>query len=117
MTAAAQEQDGFDELLEKNPVIPPTEGAPLHFTEAVPAVEQRPILRVAWKDEESVIPPLVQLAYREKRYMVTDLSVPKTAEDLSWNRDVFRLISQLTAQVTVDISKFPLPQILQLHTD
>ncbi len=117
MTAAAQEQDGFDELLEKNPVIPPTEAAPLHFTEAVPAVEQRPILRVTWKDEDSVIPPLVQLAYREKRYLVTDLSVPKTAEDLSWNRDVFRLISQLTAQVTVDISKFPLPQILQLHTD
>ena len=34
----------------------------------------------------------------------------------NWNRDVFRLISQLTAQVTVDISKFPLPAILQLST-
>jgi hypothetical protein len=117
MTAAAQEQDGFDELLANDPIIPPTEAAPLHFKEVVPAVEQRPILRVTWKDEESVIPPLVQLAYRDKRYMVTDRSEPKSPEDFSWNRDVFRLISQLTAQVTVDISKFPLPQILQLHTD
>jgi hypothetical protein len=40
-----------------------------------------------------------------------------TPEEQSWNRDVFRLISQITSQVTVDISKFPLPQILQLHSD
>jgi hypothetical protein len=28
---------------------------------------------------------------------------------------MFRLIGQLTSQVTVDISKFPLPTTLQLH--
>jgi hypothetical protein len=39
------------------------------------------------------------------------------SEQLSWNRDVFRLIAQITAQVTVDISKFQPLQILQLHTD
>ena len=48
--------------------------------------------------------------------MVTDMGDPKTPEEFSWNRDLFRLISQLTAQVTVDISKFPLPTLLQLHT-
>jgi len=117
MTAASQEQDGFDELLENNPAIPPIESPTLHFKDAVPSFEQRPILRVTWKPEEDVIQPLVQLAYGSKKYMVTDKSEPKTPEELSWNRDVFRLISQLTAQVTVDISKFPLPQILQLHTD
>jgi hypothetical protein len=117
MTAAAQEQDGFDELIEKNPVIPPSDSNTLHFKNAVPAFEQRPILRVAWKPDDGVIPLLVQLAYGNKKYMVTDKSEPRTAEDSSWNRNVFRLIAQLTAQVTVDISKFPLPQILQLHTD
>jgi hypothetical protein len=117
MTAAAQEQDGFDELIAKNPLIPPVESLALHFKDAVPPFEQRPILRVTWKPEDGVIPPLTQLAYGNKRYMVTDMSEPKTPEDLSWNRDVFRLIAQLAAQVTVDISKFPLPQILQLHTD
>jgi hypothetical protein len=30
---------------------------------------------------------------------------------------MFRLINQLTAQVTVDISKFPLPGILRLDTN
>jgi hypothetical protein len=117
MTAAAQEQDEFDDLIEKNPLIPPTDSFVLKFKDVVPPFEQRPILRVTWRPQDGVIQPLVQLAYGNKKYMVTDMSDPRTPEDLSWNRDVFRLISQLTAQVTVDISKFPLPQILQLHTD
>jgi hypothetical protein len=50
-------------------------------------------------------------------FMVTDKGDPKTPEEMYWNRDLFRLISQITAQVTVDISKFPLPSLLQLHTD
>jgi hypothetical protein len=45
--------------------------------------------------------------------MITDISDPKTPEEMSWNRDLFRLISQITSQVTVDISKFPLPLLLQ----
>jgi hypothetical protein len=28
---------------------------------------------------------------------------------------MFRLTTQLTSQVTVDISKFPLPETLQIH--
>jgi hypothetical protein len=38
-------------------------------------------------------------------------------ENETWNRDMFRLIDQLSSQVTVDISKFPLPDILQLRTE
>ena len=45
--------------------------------------------------------------------MITDMSDPKTPEEASWNRDLFRLISEIAAQVTVDISKFPLPLLLQ----
>ena len=112
MTAAAQEQAGFDELMKNNPLIDQ-----VHFKDLVPPVEQRPILRLTWKPDDNVIQPLVQLTYGNKRFMVTDKSDPTTPEELSWNRDLFRLISQLTAQVTVDISKFPLPTLLQLHTD
>jgi hypothetical protein len=111
MTAAAQEQDGFDELMKSNPVIDQ-----VHFEDLVPRVEQRPLLRLSWKPDDNVIPPLVQLTYENKSFMVTDKSDP-TPEEASWNRDLFRLISQLTAQVTVDISKFPLPTLLQLRTD
>lgn len=115
MTAAAQEQDGFESLAEKNPSIDPT----LHFREAVPAVELHSILRLKWKPEDMVISPLVEVEYADQTYMITDEAVPANSseEQLSWNRDVFRLISQITAQVTVDISKFPVPETLQLHSD
>jgi hypothetical protein len=48
---------------------------------------------------------------------VPDPNHPASAENKYWNRDMFRLINALTSQVTVDISKFPLPEILQLHSD
>jgi hypothetical protein len=111
MTAAAQEQDGFDEMMKANPLIDKE-----YFKDLVPPVEQRPLLRLTWKPDDYVIEPLVQLTYENKKFMLTDKGDPMTPEELSWNRDLFRLISQLTAQVTVDISKFPLPALLQLHT-
>jgi len=112
MTAAAQEQEGFDQMMGANPVI---DG--LHFTEIVPRSEQRPLLRLVWDQEDSVIAPLIELTYGDKIYAVTDKSTPASFDEIAWNRDVFRLISQLTAQVTVDISKFPPAEILQLHSD
>jgi len=80
-----------------------------------------------WKADSSLIPPLIALTYAQQDYMVTDEAAPASSDAAaspdadqgasSWNRDVFRLISQITAQVTVDISKFPLPQTLQLNVD
>ncbi len=123
MAAAAQEQDSFKDFMSTNPAIPaPTAADPnatLPFTDVVPPVEQQPILHLKWDATQPTIPPLVQLTYRNASYAVTDASAPPPANpsaDLDWNRDVFRLLTQLTAQVTVDISKFPLPSILQLST-
>ncbi|MGB6199118.1 MAG: hypothetical protein WA871_07865 [Candidatus Acidiferrales bacterium] len=123
MAAAAQEQDDFNQFMTKNPPIPaPTAADPnatLPFTDVVPSVEQQPVLRLKWAGADQTVPKLVQITYRNATYSVTDYSVAPPANpgaDLDWNRDVFRLLTQLTAQVTVDISKFPLPSILQLNT-
>jgi hypothetical protein len=122
MAAAAQEQDDFKTFLTTNPAIPaPSAADPnatLPFTSVVPQVELKPILQLKWDPTEKAIEPLVQLSYRDTAYTVTDESAaPATnpGDDLTWNRDVFRLLTQLAAQVTVDISKFPLPSILQLN--
>jgi hypothetical protein len=58
----------------------------------------------------SAITPLMEEAFH--------LAYPYPSECANqyWNGDMFRLLSQLSAQVTVDISKFPLPEILQLRT-
>jgi len=111
MTAAAQEQDEYHEMM-KN--IPPSDLT--NFKNVVPPIEQRPLMTLVWTAEDKVNQPLVQLTYGNEEFMVTDKTDATSTEELFWNRDLFRLLSQLTAQVTVDISKFPLPTLLQLHT-
>lgn len=122
LAAAAQEQVPFEKLQGLNPLVPSRSGgAQLHFAEEVPAAEQMPLLRLAWKAKDvAATSPLVQLSYRQKTYAIADSSAPaptSSPENAYWNRDAFRLICQLTAQVTVDISKFPLPEVLQLRTE
>ncbi len=107
-------------------------GKPFKFTDLVPPIERLPVLRLDWPSE--VTPPVSHFAayardyglavgYRGREYVVADVdpdSVDPTKyarENETWNRDMFRLINELASQVTVDISKFPLPDILQLRTE
>lgn len=69
--------------------------------------------------------------YEGREFMVTDPDLSKVSpecandaarkdltcyarENQYWNRDMFRLIGELSSQVTVDTSKYPLPAVLQL---
>jgi hypothetical protein len=98
----------------------------------VPPIERLPVLRLTWPAE--VKPPVSQSAfearqyglavnYRGKDYVVADVDPDSVTtadyaiQNETWNRDMFRLINELSSQVTVDISKFPLPDILQLRTE
>ncbi len=136
MTAAAQEQDVFEQLEETNPCIPhsPYErkvynipenrecDSSSRFVGSVPPIEQIPLLRLMWNGKPAPgDSPLVAVKYQNADYWIADEKADPTrswtVENQYWNRDTFRLINALASQVTVDISKFPLPQILQLHTD
>lgn len=129
MAASAQEEIPFRELMKDDPLVPPDPQNPLDrstpqpFRNGVPRVEQMPVLRLQWHGA-STVSPLVTVSYRDKTYSVTDAERPGAGSDeqwieanATWNRDMFRLIEGLSSQVTVDISKFPLPEILQLHSD
>ena len=75
----------------------------------------RPILRLKWDDYQGkLLPALNALEYQGQYYLVTDPDTGKVDEDASWNRDVFRLLAELATQVSIDISKFPLPTTLQV---
>jgi hypothetical protein len=123
MSAAAQEQTPFD-LIERGPGLLikdlVEEPAPIPFNEAVPKIERLPILRINWRDGEvkagPLMPPLTQVGYGGKDYRITDQEDFAPPENKYWNRDVFRLIAALTAQVTVDTSKYPIANILQLNS-
>jgi hypothetical protein len=134
MAAAAQEEKPFVALASANPTIPtnPLEGStelgtlqpapPAPFSQEVPRVEQMPLLHLNWSGDEggsgpAHTAPLIEISYRNKDYLVADPAQPQDSNDEYWNRDLFRLIGSLTSQVTVDISKFPLPALLQLHSN
>lgn len=85
------------------------------FISVVPENQQRPVLRTVWTHEEGKLePPLVSLRYSGKNYQITDPFTEKGQVPETWNRDTFRLIAQLSAQVTVDISRFRI-QSLELE--
>ena len=121
MAAAAQEQIPFDTLAHANPIIPNSRTVPLEqqsknppkFLDAVPAIERNPLLRLTGTTEDQETEPIVQLTYRGNYYRIADKKGEQGPDNQYWNRDMFRLIDQLTSQVTVDISKFPLTWILQ----
>ena len=169
MAAAAQEQQAFDALEEKDPAYPqdlnpkdlsdfnrdffgathmattnapPTndeimvEGSlvkmPASFTSLVPKIEQLPVLKLTEREGEA--PPSfsdefelgklgLSLKYRGRDYYIADSEsggtkgFPFVSDNQYWNRDMFRLINELSSQVSVDISKFPLPEVLQLRTE
>jgi hypothetical protein len=75
-------------------------------------------LAVRYKDQNYWIAdadPAKSDTYKTETAMSNGYDWPQ--ENQYWNRDMFRLICELSAQVTVDISKFPLPEILQLRTE
>jgi hypothetical protein len=120
------------------PVLPP--GTTVPFSYLVPPIERLPVLRLSWPDDVNPSPGSfasgarelgLAVTYRGKEYLVADADLAKVVdldpdkpkvsdfarENGTWNRDMFRLIDELSSQVTVDISKFPLPEILQLRTE
>lgn len=98
-------------------------------TDHVPSFEDHPALTLNWDgsgahesvDADSSTKPVVSLDYKGLRYSVEDrpgFISYKTEDpdrgDVTWNRDVFRLMVQLSLQVTADPSSFAQP-LLQTH--
>jgi hypothetical protein len=104
LAAAAQEQTNFDVAIRSSSMM-----------NHIPDTERRPILKLKWNgDSAKLLPSLVSLDYQGQSYLITDPDSGKVDEAASWNRDVFRLLTELGSQVSVDISKFPLPTTLQV---
>jgi hypothetical protein len=121
MAAAAQEQIPYETLVHANPLIPDSRDTPPEqrmknlprFLDAVPVVERLPLLRLTGTTEDQEIPPIIQVDYRGTTYRIADTKSAEGTDNQYWNRDMFRLINQLTSQVTVDVSKYSLTEILR----
>ena len=126
MAGAAQEEDVFQKLLDSAPQCPPNATPAmeqqLHCQDPIPPAEQAPLLTLTWKhafksedDEKALTNSLVELDYLGTTYKVADIKSEDPLSQISWNRDMFRIIAQLSSEITVDLSKFPLPTVLQIR--
>ncbi|HXR04473.1 MAG TPA: hypothetical protein VN836_07180 [Verrucomicrobiae bacterium] len=107
MEAVASEQPAFDTLVLTNH----------QFRSVVPNSEQHPVIRIEWSHvKEPLQPPLRTIRYADRNYEITDPVADALDPNVSWNRDIFRLLVALNSQVTVDISKFQ-QQVFELRTD
>ena len=113
IAAASQEDNVFDAILNKGKKIPDQARIP-------PEEADHPLLKLIWSGkidaETQLTPSLVELDYMGKTYRVADEKSDDPLKQSSWNRDMFRLIFEISSRVTVDISKFPPPQVLYLRT-
>ena len=105
LAASALEQTTFQKYILNDPGM----------LEDVPEIERQPIIKLKWPPSQKLVaPPVIDLTYRGNYYQVSDPDSEKLDERASWNRDVFRLMVQLSSQVSIDISKYPLPTTLQV---
>ncbi len=105
LEAVASEQQAFAEL-----------SADPAFASVVPKRQLRPVLQLTWEKSSTpaLASPAVKLSYAGRDYQITDPSGPATSLDSRWNRDIFRLLVNLSSQVTVDIAKFQ-RQVIELN--
>ena len=113
-----------DEMTAKMATLAPLANAPL--SAVIPNIEQLPVLKLTWKDgrppnELQLYELGLTVKYRGQDYIIADSQQGSAGAEVPantyWNRDMFRLINELSSQVSIDPSKFPLPEVLQLRTE
>ena len=91
--------------------------------DTVPEFEEHPVLVLNWKDaaggDLGAAPTpgssVVELDYKNRHYVIADRVGAPRGKAETWNRDVFRLLVQLSLQASADPSTFALPSLLQSH--
>lgn len=107
MTALAQEKEGFD-LFKKRY----GEGGK-HDWSSIPESERNPALTVI-PDGKNLGEPTTALEYRGHTYAIADAADVAGAPQ-GWNRDVFRLLAQLSFLASTDPTAFAAQPFVQLR--
>lgn len=99
MSWVSLEQRAF-EMLAANP----------QFLKEIPESQRQPVLRLLWDGVRTELePPLVAVDYGGQTYAITDV------RNDAWNRDVFRLLSYIESQVSLDPKQLPVQQVIQVR--
>lgn len=110
LTALAQESELFDGFVR-------TDGT--NFTTFVAPSERRPALRITPPKAAKTTSPVAEITYRGEKFSISDEividPVTKQPKVNTWNREVFNLLNMLYVQISLDPSKLPVQQLIQVH--
>lgn len=81
----------------------------------LPDSENHPVLELIYTGKGALGRPVVQLDYAGRHFAIADPISPTVGPPQTWNRDVFRLLIQLSFLATVDPSAFASPSLIQLR--
>ena len=93
--------------------IPPPDAA--IYWAPIPPLEDHPALSLVHEPGESLTEPFVSLDFTGKHYTVADRATGPGEAPATWNRDVFRLLMQISFLATTDPASYSSPSLLQLH--
>ncbi len=102
ITALATEQQAFEGR----------KGDQTYFAN-IPGEEYRPLLQVIWPDAGTPAEAVTAVDFQGKHYVIADPAQATGRAD-TWNRDVFRLMIQLSFQVTTDAANLPASPVVSI---
>lgn len=104
MTALAADQEGYEWVIH----------SPGFDSDLIPPSEARPTLQLTWRETPSTR-QMISVDYAGTHFAVADPLGDPGRPPITWNRDVFRLLVQLSFQVSADPTAFAAPSLIQLH--
>ena len=126
MTALASEQEGFDHFnkwfsAEQRTRCEIWKNQPEHKVSdndnwaPLPESQMHPVLALIQPEKGGLGHPVVELDYLNHHFAIADRMPPAEGTPETWNRDVFRLLIQLSFLATADPTAFASPSLIQLH--
>jgi hypothetical protein len=125
MYELANEQEGFKRFAaffneiakdRSRTSFPPTDSNDsAYYLAPLPRLELHPALELIPADDAATGRPIAALDYGGNHYVIADPPASGGDPPSTWNRDVFRLLVQLSFLTTTDPTAVSTPSLIQLH--
>lgn len=77
----------------------------------VPDFERKPILTMHWGEHDKLTPAVAEVKYLGATYKIADLD---NEEHSTWNRDSFRILTDLFTIISIDPKQLPMQQLIKV---
>jgi len=104
ITALATEQQAFEARGSDDP-----------FIAIVPGDEWHPLLTLTWPNGNTPDNAVTAVNFQGRHYAIGDAPPANGGRASTWNRDVFRLLVQLSFQVTTDAANLPTTPVVSVR--